>query len=137
SPNGIVSLLAIMCASLVFVFDSDFFGPINPKLIMEPSSISVVDPRFLSGLAIIPLLHLACIMIGGLSPSRANITIAVLQSVVLVFALLIRVSAIWTILSMVALAIIIGLSDARRHGFGFIRFVSAAVLIAALAIQGM
>jgi ABC-type multidrug transport system fused ATPase/permease subunit len=133
--NGILPLLAITCAVLVFVFDSNLFDPIDPKLITEPSSISVADPRFLSGLAVIPGFHLACIMLGRLGPSRANIAIAVIQSVVLVFALLIRVSAIWTVLSIVALAILIGLSDVSRHRFGFIRFWSVAVLLAVWAVH--
>src|SRR5262245_30995011 len=135
SRTSILPLLAITCAVLVFVFDSNLFDPIYPKLITEPGSILVADPRFLSGLAIIPGFHLACIMLGGLRPSRANIAIAVVQSVILVFALLIRASAIWTILSIAALAILIGLSDASRHRFGFIRFWSAAVLLAVWAIH--
>jgi ABC-type multidrug transport system fused ATPase/permease subunit len=133
--NGILPLLAITCAVLVFVFESNFFDPIYPRLITEPSSISVADPRFLSGLAIIPGFHLACIMLGRLRPSQANIAIAVVQSVVLVFALLIRVSAIWTVLSIVTLAILIGLSDVSRQRFGFIRFWSVAVLLAVWAVH--
>src|SRR5262245_31979039 len=43
--NGILPLVAITCAVLVFVFDSNLFDPIDPKLITEPSSISVADPR--------------------------------------------------------------------------------------------
>jgi hypothetical protein len=77
--NGILPLLAITCGVLVFVFDSNLFDPIDPKLTTEPSSISVADPRFLSGLAIIPGFHLACIMLRRLGPSHANMAIAVVS----------------------------------------------------------
>jgi hypothetical protein len=133
--KGILTLLAIACAVLVFIFASNLFDPINPKSTIEPSSISLADPRFLSGLAIIPALHLACIMLSDLPPTCANIAMAIVQSMILVFALLIRASAIWTILAIVVLAVFIGLSDIRRRQFGLMRVWGVGVLLSVWAIH--
>jgi hypothetical protein len=133
--NSLLPLLGITCAALVFVFESNLFDAIDPKSVTEPSSISLADPRFLSGLAIIPGLHLACIMLGCLRPSRVNIAIAVVQSVILVFALLIRASTVWIVLSIVVLATLLGLSDLCRHRFGFTRFWSVGLLLVVWAIH--
>jgi hypothetical protein len=96
-------LLIVTSVAQVILFSSNLFG--------FPNLGSIADPRFLSLMGFIPGLHLACLLLDRSPPSYANLALAILQSMILVFALWIRASAIWIIL---ALAFFGGFVAVRR-----------------------
>jgi hypothetical protein len=75
---GFLLLAATACAAQVLLFASSLFDRSNLG--------TVADPRFLRVLAIIPGMHLACLIISKSRPTPINIGLAVLQSVILIFA---------------------------------------------------
>jgi hypothetical protein len=132
---SLLTLLAIACAAEAFVFSSSLFDPVHVASAMEPAAISVADPRFLSGLAIVPGLHLAALLLGNSHPSPSTILPAILQSIILIFAVWIRASAIWVILAIMALAIVLAISGTLHGRLKIFRMWPAAVLLIVWALH--
>jgi hypothetical protein len=84
-------LLIVTSVAQILLFSSNLFGSSNLG--------SIADPRFLSLMAFVPGLHLACLLLDRSPPSIMNVALAIIQSMMLVFAIWIRASAIWVILA--------------------------------------
>jgi hypothetical protein len=80
----------------IILFSSSFFNSYNLG--------SLADPRFLGVMAIIPGLHLGCLLLERSPSSISNVTLAIVQSIILVFAFWIRASAVWVILAVALFA---------------------------------
>jgi hypothetical protein len=108
SRPGLLAILVMVSAAHVFLFTSSILDRDNLS--------SISDPRFLSVLAVIPCLHLACALLAKSSVTRVDIELALLQSIILVFTIWIRTTAIWTIFALSMLAagvLVIGLLNRR------------------------
>jgi hypothetical protein len=107
--SGFLLLVATACAAQVLLFASGLFDRSNIG--------TIADPRFLSVLGIIPGLHLACLIMSKSRPTPINIGLAVLQSVILIFAFWIRSSAIWVLAAVSLLAIAVALWEISQRCF--------------------
>jgi hypothetical protein len=116
----VLCLLAIACLAQVFLFASPLF---------DSARSSIADPRFLSVLAIVPGLHIACLMLWWSRLSRADLALAALQSVLLVFAFWIRASAIWVVLGLGLLASLIILKGLFERRVELARLSSFGILV--------
>ena len=102
SPRAL-ALLLVVCVAHAFVLGSN---------ILDPNYLgSVTDPRFLSVLGIVPALHLACVLLFRLPPSRGDVAGAIAQSVILFFVVSIRSSAIWAAAAILALGLVVVFSE--------------------------
>jgi hypothetical protein len=119
---GLLALLIITCVAQVFLLSSSIFDPHRLG--------SVADPRFLSVLAIIPGMHLGYLVVSRARPTTAHVALAVLQSVILIFALWIRATAIWVIVAVSLLAIVVTTQDLLNRRFNLRRIWSFGVLLA-------
>src|SRR5262249_18509475 len=103
---------------------------------MNPENLgAVADPRFLGVLAVVPGLHLCCLMLDEPDPSLKRAALAVLQSVVLIFAFWIRASAIWVIFATILLAVILTIHELRSHKFKLLRLWSIGIFAGIWALQ--
>jgi hypothetical protein len=116
-------LLAIVSLAQVFLFASPLFNS---------TASSIADPRFLSVLAFVPGLHIACLMLWRLRLSRADLALAALQAAILVFAFWIRVTAIWVILGLSFLASLMILKGAFERRIEVARLSSFGILVGAM-----
>jgi hypothetical protein len=123
----VLALLVIACIAHLFFFASGIFD-------LEQTA-SIADPRCLSVLATIPGLHIACLMLWRARLSAANLALAGIQSIILVFAFWIRASAIWVVvgLALVAFAIVLKWLFDRRLELA--RLWSFGVLLSVLAVH--
>jgi hypothetical protein len=97
SRPGLQAILVIICAAHVFLFSSS---------ILDRENLSTIaDPRFLSVLSVIPCVHLACLLVTRSPATPVEIALALLQSIILVFAVWIRATAIWAIMALSMLAL--------------------------------
>jgi hypothetical protein len=124
SLSGIVPLVGIVSIAYVFLFSSNLFDVTS-----GPGAVSLTDPRVLSGLAIVPGLHIGCLVICDLPPDRASVGFAIAQAATLVFVILIRSSSIWIVLTLITLTILIAFSDYRSRTFQLMRFWSVGALL--------
>ena len=87
SRPALLMLLLITSAAQTILFVSNIFASHNLG--------SISDPRFLSILAVVPGLHLGCLLLDRSPPSITNVASAIVHSIILVFAFWIRASTIW------------------------------------------
>jgi hypothetical protein len=127
SRPALLAVLVIISAAQVFLFSSSLFDSQNLG--------SISDPRFLSALAIIPGVHLACLMLTRSSPTASNISLALLQSVILVFAFWIRASAIWVIFGVLVLTALVAVQEIRGRRLKLRSMWGLGVLLAVWALQ--
>jgi hypothetical protein len=118
-----LAILIVVSAAHVFLFTSSILDRHNLS--------SISDPRFLSVLAVIPCLHLACALLAKSSATRIDIALALLQSTILVFAIWIRTTAIWTILALSMLATGVLVTGLLNRRFELRRLWSLGLLLAA------
>jgi len=124
---ALLMLLVITCVALVLVFSSSLF---------DHSSLgSLADPRFLSTLAIIPGMHLGCLMLNRSPPSPSNIALATIQSFTLVFAIWIRSSAVWVVLGLAILATLVSIQALLNRRFKLVQVWSFGSLVIVLALH--
>src|SRR5262249_11309512 len=124
---ALLMLLVIACVAQIMVFSSVLFD----RSVLG----SIFDPRFLSALAIIPGLHLGCLLLDRSRPTPDNIVLAVIQSLILVFAIWIRSSAAWVVVGVVALAALVSLRALLNSRFNPVRLWSLGVLLLVLAVH--
>ena len=93
---GVLALVAIAAAAHLGFFASDLFDP--------PRFSSIVNPRALTVLAVVPGLHIGLIMSHRVPASAANVALAAIQAAIVVLAWWIRASAIWVPFGLVVLA---------------------------------
>ena len=120
-------LLVVTSVAQIVLFSSNLFG--------FPNLGSIADPQFLSLMGFLPGLHLACLLLDRSPPSYASLALAILQSMILVFALWIRASAIWIILALAFFAgfvAIRGLLTGRKE---LRRIWSVGILFAVLGVH--
>lgn len=127
-PNRL-ALIVVISVAHGLVFAS---GLMNPEKLG-----AVADPRFLSVLAVVPGLHLCCLMLDEPTPSPKNAALAVLQSVILIFAFWIRASAIWVIFATILLAVVLSIHELRSHKFKLLRLWSIGILASIWALQAL
>jgi hypothetical protein len=124
-----LALIALICVVHALVFGS---------LLLNPEHLgAVADPRFLSVLSVIPGLHLSCLMLDRLAPSPRNAALALLQSVILIFIVWTRTSAIWVLLGVSLLAGTITIHDLRCRQFRLLRLWSIGILFGVWACQAI
>ena len=83
--------IAIFTASLLLLGLSDFFQPLIP---------SVNANRFVSTLAVVPVLHLAAEIAARARPSAIRLLALALQGIILAFSMSVRSSAAWAPLAL-------------------------------------
>jgi hypothetical protein len=118
---GLLALLVITCVAQVFLLSSSIFDPHRLG--------SVADPRFLSVLAIIPGMHLGYLIVSRARPTTAHVALAILQSIILIFALWIRATAIWVIVAVSLLAIAVTTQDLLNRRFNLRQVWGFGVLL--------
>jgi hypothetical protein len=118
-------LLIITSAAQIVLFSSNLFG--------SDSLGSIADPRFLSIMAFVPGLHLGCLLLDRSPPTLMNVALAIVQSILIVFAFWIRASAIWVILALAVFAALITIRGLLTRQNEIRRIWSVAVLLAVLA----
>jgi hypothetical protein len=127
-PNRL-ALIVVICVANGLVLAS---GLMNPDKLG-----ALADPRFLSILAIVPGLHLCCLMLDEPAPSSKNAALAVLQSLILIFAFWIRASAIWVIFATILLAVILTIHELRSHKFKLLRLWSIGIFAGIWTLQAL
>jgi len=106
--------------------------------LMNPEKLgAVADPRFLGVLAVVPGLHLCCLMLDEPAPSPKSAILAVLQSVILIFTFWIRASAVWVIFATTLLAVILTTYELRSHKFKLLRLWSIGIFASIWALQAV
>jgi hypothetical protein len=126
---GRLALIALICVAHAFLFGSS---------ILDPDKLGAVsDPRFLSVLAVIPGLHLCCLMLDRSSPSPSSVALAVVQSVILIFVFWIRASAIWVIFGVTLLAFALTIQGFRIRKLKLLRLWSVGILAAVWGFQAL
>jgi hypothetical protein len=118
-------LLIITSAAQIVLFSSNLFG--------SDSLGSIADPRFLSIMAFVPGLHLGCLLLERSPPVFMNVALAIVQSIIIVFAFWIRASAIWVILALAVFAALITIRGVLTRQNELRRIWSVGVLLAVLA----
>src|SRR5262245_45106973 len=78
SRPAFLMLLVIASVAQIILFSSNLFDSHNLG--------SLADPRFLGAIAIIPGLHLGCLLLERSLPTISNLLLAIVQSIILVFA---------------------------------------------------
>jgi hypothetical protein len=129
SRPGLLAILVIACAAHVFLFSSSILDRHNLS--------AIADPRFLSVLAVIPCLHLACLLLTRSPATGVEIALALLQSIVLVFAVWIRATAIWTIMGLSMLALGIAAIGVLKRCFQLHYLWSLGVLLSAWLVHAV
>jgi len=124
---ALLMLLVIACVAQIMVFSSVLFD----RSVLG----SIFDPRFLSALAIIPGLHLGCLLLDRSRPTPDNIVLTVIQSLILVFAIWIRSSASWVVVGVAALAALVSLRALLNSRFNPVQLWSLGVLLLVLAVH--
>jgi hypothetical protein len=126
---ALLMLLVVTCVAQIPMFSSILFdrGIVG----------SVVDPRLLSVLAIIPGLHLSCLMLKRSRPSPCNIVLAAIQSLVLVFAIWIRSSAVWVAVGVALLAALVSIHALFNRRFNPVQVWSLGVLLGVLVLHAV
>jgi hypothetical protein len=129
SRPGLLALLVVISAAHALLFSSS---------ILDREKLgTIADPRFLSVLAIIPCLHLASLLITKASATRVDIVLALLQSIILVFAVWIRATANWAIMALIILAVSIAVTLALNRRFELRHMWSFGVLFAVWLVHAV
>jgi len=127
SRPALLTLLIIACVGQIALLSSN--------LVASDILGSIADPRFLGILAIIPGLHLACLILDRLPPFFSNVAPAVIQSIILILAAWIRASAVWVIVAVAVLAGFLAMRGLLKRRLELSRIWAAGVLFAALALH--
>jgi len=122
SRPALLAMLVVVCAAHVFLFSSSILDRENLG--------SISDPRYLSVLAVVPCLHLACLLLTKSRATRIDIALALLQSTILVFAVWIRATAIWAMLALSMLAVGVAIDGFLRRCFELRHMWSFGALLA-------
>jgi hypothetical protein len=125
SRPALLMLLVITSVAQNILLVSNLFGSHNLG--------SISDPRFLSIMAIIPGVHLGCLLLDHSPPSIVNVASAIVQSIILVFAFWIRASAIWVILAVAIFAGLITIWGLLKRRNELRRVWCLGILLAVLA----
>jgi hypothetical protein len=125
SRPGILGLLIVSSIAQGYLFTSILLDHLG----------SITDPRFLSTLGIIPTLHIASIILNRCPPSLINVTCAVVQSIILVFAFSIRATVLWAIFAIVVLTVGLALEEIRTKRTVLLRIWSFGILAVVAALQ--
>ena len=124
---AVLMLLISTCVAQIFLLSSDLFASHNLG--------SIADPRVLSVLAVVPGLHLGCSMLNRLPPSYGNVILAIVQSLILIFALWVRASAVWAVLAVVVLGSSLAICGLSRRRFKLVLIWAAGILLAGLTLH--
>jgi len=127
SRPALLMLLVIASVAQTILFASSLFGSDNLG--------SIADPRFLSIMAAVPGLHLGCLLLDRSPPSIINVALAIVQSIILVFAFWIRASAIWVILAVAVFAGLITIWGLLKRRNELRRVWCFGILLAVLAVH--
>jgi hypothetical protein len=117
-PLALASLLAFLCLLYSFCFYSPHLLPDQPPQLR--GSGNMVNPRFLSVLAMVPAFHLVWMTARRVPISAGILAVALLQSLLVCFAIQIRVTAAWIPLGF--LLVLLGVTVCRlflKSGSGF------------------
>jgi hypothetical protein len=125
SRPALLMLLVITCVAQI--------GLLSSNLVSFNNLGSIADPRFLGILAIVPGLHLGCLILDRLPPSFGNVGLAIVQSIILIFAVWIRASAVWVILAVAVLAVCVAMRGLLKRRLELPRIWAAGVLFVVLA----
>src|SRR5262249_23046758 len=127
SQPAFLMLLVIASVVQIILFSSNLFDSHNLG--------ALADPRFLGAMAIIPGLHLGCLLLERSLPSISNLLLAIVQSIILVFAFWIRASALWVILAVATFAGLITIRGLLRRRNELRRVWCLGILLAVLAVH--
>jgi hypothetical protein len=127
SRPALLMLVVITSVAQIILFASNLFASHNLG--------SISDPRFLSVLAVVPGLHLGCLLLDRSPPSIINVASAIVQSIILVFAFWIRASAIWVILAVAVFAGLITIWGLLKRRNELRRVWCLGILLAVLAVH--
>src|SRR5262249_33132042 len=127
SQPAFLMLLVIASVVQIILFSSNLFDSHNLG--------ALADPRFLGVMAIIPGLHLGCLLLERSLPSISNLLLAIVQSVILVFAFWIRASSLWVILAVTIFAGLITIWGLLRRRNELRRVWCLGILLAVLAVH--
>jgi hypothetical protein len=117
---GILAVFVLYAVALFVLFKS---------ALLDLDVVGILDPRFLSTLALVPAAHIALAMLVQLRPSAGQVGLVALQSVILIFGYWIRSSAFWTMLGLMGFATLIaGYALWRRQPKQLVRNWPFAVL---------
>jgi hypothetical protein len=125
SRPEILMLLVIASVGQMILFSCNLLAP--DKL------ASIADPRFLGIMAVVPGLHLGCLLRDRAPLSVMNVALAIVQSIIVVFSFWIRASAVWVIFAVTIFAAFIAIRGALSSRNEFKRIWPLGVLIAVLA----
>ncbi len=95
---GILAILVVYAVSLLLLFESN---------LLDLDRVGILDPRLLSTLSLIPVAHIALVMLVRPRPSAGQVGLVMLQAAILIFAYWIRSSASWTFLGLLLLSILL------------------------------
>src|SRR5262249_32388417 len=127
SRPALLMLLVIASVAQTILFASSLFAPHNLG--------SISDPRFLSIMAIVPGLHLGCLLLDRSPPSIINVASAIVQSIILIFAFWIRAPAIWVILTITVFAGLITICGLLKRRNELRRVWCVGILLAVLGVH--
>jgi hypothetical protein len=127
SRPALLMLLVITSVAQIILFVSNLFA--------SPHLGSISDPRLLSIMAIVPGLHLGCLLLDRSPPSIINVVSAIVQSIILVFAFWIRASAIWVILAVAVFAGLIMICGLLKRQNELKYVWCLGILLAVLAVH--
>jgi hypothetical protein len=122
---GVLAIFSLLTLALVLVFASS---------LLRPEIAGILDPRFLSTLAIVPGAHIAFAILGKMPWSRGNAVLLALQCLILVFGYWIRSSALWIVLGLLLLAAIQAIQIARRRQTSDLRSLWPVGLLATVVV---
>jgi hypothetical protein len=127
SRPALLMLLVITSVAQTILFASNLFA--------SHSLGSISDPRFLSIMATVPGLHLGCLLLDRSPPSITNVASAIVQSMILIFAVWIRASAIWVILAVAVFAGLVTIWGLLKRRNELRRVWCLGILLAVLAVH--
>ena len=117
---GILALFVLYAVALFVLFKS---------ALLDLDVVGILDPRFLSTLALVPAAHIALAILVRLRPSAEQVGLVAIQSAILIFGYWIRSSAFWTMLGLIGFVILIaGYALWRRQPEQLVRNWPFAVL---------
>jgi hypothetical protein len=127
SRPALLMLLVIASVAQTTLLASNLFASYNLG--------SIADPRFLSIMATVPGLHLGCLLLDRSPPSIINVALAIVQSIILVFAFWIRASALWVILAVAVFAGLITICGLLKRRNELRRVWCLGILLAVLGVH--
>ncbi len=126
--------------SLLVFFHFILFSFLSHDLLYAFGIATITNPRFLTTLALIPMMHVAFLMIQRAPLNTGNITMLLPQAALIIFTADVRSTAYWTIIALVIFALLFA-AILFRQGSSFKQAVSAiwptisVLVIAAIGFQ--